>query len=153
VEDGFVELNSVVETNEKRSMVVIVQKRSGENTVEICKRVSKKMEEIQTKLPADFETYLIMDTSENITRSINSVTKTVVYGGIFVILTTLFFLLSVRTSLVITLSIPFSLIIAFIFMYFMGWTINIMSMSALAIAIGMVVDNAVVVLENIVSHI
>ncbi|MCL1910098.1 MAG: efflux RND transporter permease subunit [Kiritimatiellaeota bacterium] len=153
VEDGYVEQNSVVEVNGRRSMVMIVQKRSGENTVEICKRVVNKMEEIQKNLPADFTVHLVGDTADNIKRSINSVTSTVLYGGIFVILTTLFFLRSLRTSLVIALSIPFSLIIAFIFMYVMGWTINIMSMSALAIAIGMVVDNAVVVLENIVSHI
>ena len=151
--DGFVEVNSVTETNGERSMMVFVQKRSGENTVEICDLVNKEMAEIQKGLPADFRVHLIFDTSENIKRSISSVTETVVYGGIFVVLTTLFFLRSARTSLVVALTIPFSLIIAFTFMFFMGWTINIMSMSALAIAIGMVVDNAVVVLENIVSHV
>ena len=82
----------------------------------------------------------------------DSVSRTVLYGGFFVVLTTLVFLRSLRTSLIIVLTIPFSLIIAFVFMFLMGWTINIMSMSALSIAIGMVVDNAVVVLENIVSH-
>ncbi len=152
VEDGFVEENSVVESDGDRAMIMIVQKRSGENTVAVCERVLSKIEEIKKQLPADFDIYLIGDNSDMIKKSITSVGKTVMYGGIFVILTTLFFLRSIRTSLVIALTIPFSLIIAFIFMFAMGWTINIMSMSALAIAIGMVVDNAVVVLENILSH-
>lgn len=153
VEDGFVETDSVVETNDKWAMMMMVQKRSGENTVGVCERVRKRVEEIAKTLPADFDIVLIGDSSETITRSINSVSSTVLWGGLFVILTTLFFLRNIRASLVIALTIPFSLIIAFIFMFAMGWTINIMSMSALAVAIGMVVDNAVVVLENIMAHI
>ena len=153
VEDGFVELDSVVETNDKWAMMMMVQKRSGENTVAVAERVRKRVGEIAATLPADFEVVLIGDSSETIVRSINSVSSTVMWGGLFVILTTLVFLRNVRASLVIALTIPFSLIIAFIFMFAMGWTINIMSMSALAVAIGMVVDNAVVVLENIMSHI
>ena len=153
VEDGFVEVDSVVETNDKWAMMMMVQKRSGENTVAVCERVRKRVDEIAKTLPADFDIVLIGDSSDTITRSINSVSSTVLWGGLFVILTTLFFLRNIRASLVIALTIPFSLIIAFIFMFLMGWTINIMSMSALAVAIGMVVDNAVVVLENILSHI
>ena len=152
VEDGFVEENSIVETNGKRSMMMMVQKRSGENTVDVCERVLKKIDEIKKNLPADYDIVVISDNSDMIKKSISSVGSTVLYGGLFVVLTALFFLRSIRTSLVITLTIPFSLIIAFVFMYFMDWTINIMSLSALAVAIGMVVDNAVVVLENIVSH-
>lgn len=153
VEDGFVEMDGVVETNDKWAMMMMVQKRSGENTVAVAGRVRKRMDEIARTLPADYEVVLISDASETIVRSIHSVSSTVLWGGLFVILTTLVFLRNLRASLVIALTIPFSLIIAFIFMFLMGWTINIMSMSALAVAIGMVVDNAVVVLENILSHI
>ena len=152
VEDGFKERENVTETNGKWSRVMIVQKRSGENTVDVCRRVIERIHEIEPTLPADYEVRIIGDSSDVIQRSIRSVSKTVLYGGIFVVLTTLVFLRSLRTSLIIVLTIPFSLIIAFIFMFLMGWTINIMSMSALSIAIGMVVDNAVVVLENIVTH-
>lgn len=153
IEDGFVETDSVVETNDKWAMMMMVQKRSGENSVAVCERVRAKVAELAGNLPADYDIVLIGDSSETIVRSISSVSSTVMWGGLFVILTTLFFLRNIRASLVIALTIPFSLIIAFIFMYLMGWTINIMSMSALAVAIGMVVDNAVVVLENIMSHI
>ena len=152
IEDGFVEKDSVVETNGKWSMMMIVQKRSGENTVAVCQRVLRRLEELKRNLPADYEVITISDTSEMIVKSIRSVGETVLYGGLFVILTTLFFLRSLRTSLIIAVTIPASLIIAFLFMYALDWTINIMSLSALAVAIGMVVDNAVVVLENIVSH-
>ena len=152
IEDGFVERDSVVETNGKWSMMMMVQKRSGENTVDVCRRVLQRLEELKRNLPADYEVITIGDTSETIVKSIRSVGETVLYGGLFVILTTLFFLRSLRTSLIIAITIPASLIIAFLFMYVMDWTINIMSLSALAVAIGMVVDNAVVVLENIVSH-
>lgn len=153
VEDGFVEVENVVETNDKWAMMMRIQKRSGENTVAVCERVRKRVDELAKTLPADFDIVLIGDSSETITRSINSVSSTVLWGGFFVILTTLVILRNIRASLVIALTIPFSLIIAFIFMFMMGWTINIMSLSALAVAIGMVVDNAVVVLENIMSHI
>ncbi|NLF86986.1 MAG: efflux RND transporter permease subunit, partial [Lentisphaerae bacterium] len=142
IEDGFVEKDSVVETNGKWSMMMIVQKRSGENTVAVCERVLKRLEELKRNLPADYEVLTIGDTSETIVNSIRSVGRTVLYGGLFVILTTLFFLRSVRTSLIIAITIPASLIIAFLFMYALDWTINIMSLSALAVAIGMVVDNA-----------
>ena len=152
VEDGFVERDSVVETNDKWAMMMSVQKRSGENTVDVCRRVLKRMEELKPNLPADYEVITVSDSSDMIVKSIRSVGETVIYGGLFVILTTLFFLRSLRTSLIIVVTIPASLIIAFLFMYLLDWTINIMSLSALAVAIGMVVDNAVVVLENIVSH-
>ncbi len=152
VEDGFVEKDNVVETNGRWSMMMMVQKRSGENTVAVCERVLARIEQLKANLPADYQIVLIGDTSDAIRKSIRSVGRTVLYGGIFVLLTTLFFLRSFRTSLIIGLTIPFSLIIAFVFMYAMGWTINIMSLSALAVAVGMVVDNAVVVLENIISH-
>ena len=153
VEDGFAEIERVSETNGKWAMMMRVQKRSGENTVKVCQKVRKRIEELKRNLPADFDVILISDSSEVITRSIKTVGSTVLWGGLFVILTTLFFLRNVRASLVIALTIPFSLIIAFLFMFLMGWTINIMSLSALSVAIGMVVDNAVVVLENIMSHI
>jgi HAE1 family hydrophobic/amphiphilic exporter-1 len=94
----------------------------------------------------------LTDTSDFINQSLGNVTETLMWGGLFVTLTTFFFLRTIRASLVIVLTIPFSLIIAFVFMFLRGWTINIISLSALSVAIGMVVDNAVVVLENIDSY-
>ena len=153
VEDGFAEETRVVERMGRAGMMVDVQKRSGENTMAVARRVMDKLEEIKANLPADYSIDLVFDTSDMIGKSIRSVGKTVLWGGLFVVLVTLFFLRSARTSLVIALTIPFSLIIASIFMFLKGWTINLMSLSALALAVGMVVDNAVVVLENVISHV
>ena len=153
VEDGFAEETRVVERMGRAGMMVDVQKRSGENTMAVARRVMDKLEEIKKNLPADYSIDLVFDTSDMIGKSIRSVGHTVAWGGLFVVLVTLFFLRSARTSLVIALTIPFSLIIASVFMFLKGWTINLMSLSALALAVGMVVDNAVVVLENVISHV
>ena len=153
VEDGFAEETRVVERMGRAGMMVDVQKRSGENTMAVARRVMDKLEEIKANLPADYSIDLVFDTSDMIGKSIRSVGHTVAWGGLFVVLVTLFFLRSARTSLVIALTIPFSLIIASVFMFLKGWTINLMSLSALALAVGMVVDNAVVVLENVISHV
>lgn len=153
VEDGFAEETRVVERMGRAGMMVDVQKRSGENTMAVARRVMEKLGEIRENLPADYSIDLVFDTSDMIGKSIRSVGRTVLWGGLFVVLVTLFFLRSARTSLVIALTIPFSLIIASVFMFLKGWTINLMSLSALALAVGMVVDNAVVVLENIISHV
>ena len=153
VEDGFAEETRVVERMGRAGMMVDVQKRSGENTMAVARRVMDKLEEIKENLPADYSIDLVFDTSDMIGKSIRSVGHTVAWGGLFVVLVTLFFLRSARTSLVIALTIPFSLIIASVFMFLKGWTINLMSLSALALAVGMVVDNAVVVLENVISHV
>ncbi len=153
IKDTFEEITQFVETMGRDGMVMIVQKRTGANTVAVCDAVKKELEELKKVIPRDIEFYVVNDSSTFITQSINNVKSSVLWGGLFVILVSFFFLRNIRTSLIIVLTIPFSLIIAFCYMYFMGWTINMISLSALAIAIGMVVDNAIVVLENITSHV
>ncbi|MBQ4480779.1 MAG: efflux RND transporter permease subunit [Victivallales bacterium] len=153
VKDGFEEISQYVETMGRDGMMMIVQKRTGANTVKVCADVLAELENLRHQIPQDIEFYVINDSSDFISNSIRNVRGTVLWGGLFVILVSYFFLRSIRSSLVIALTIPFSLIIAFCFMYFMGWTINMISLSALSIAVGMVVDNAIVVLENITSHI
>jgi len=152
VEDSYKEVKESVIFNKKTAMMVMIQKQSGANTVEVIDRVKAEMKNITSTLPPDIEYDYIMDSSENIHNSINSLSSTVLWGGLFVILITFFFLRELRGSLIIGLAIPFSLVIAFTAMYFAGYTINIMSLSSLAIAIGMVVDNAVVALDNIHRH-
>ena len=154
VEDGFAEERRLSNVMGRRAIMMMIQKRSGANTVDAAREVTRELERnIQPTLPRDIEIYQIFDTSEQITQSIGNVAMTVRWGFVFVVLTTLFFLRNVRSSLIVALTIPFSLIIAFIFLWTMGWTINIISMASLAIAIGMVVDNAVVVLENITTKV
>ena len=153
VEDGFADERRVARVLGRRAMMMMIQKRSGANTVAVAREVMKELELLRPGLPRDVEFNLIFDSSLDITQSISNVTKAVRWAFVFVVLTALFFLRSVRSALIIALTIPFALIIAFIFMWTMDWTINIISMASLAIAVGMVVDNAVVVLENIAAKV
>jgi len=131
---------------------LMVQKQSGANTVQIAKLVRERMDELSKELPKDVKIVKIVDTSEFIQNSINNLSETLLYAFIFVTLVVFIFLGRWRSTFIILLTIPVSLIAAFIFLYAIGGTLNIISLSALAIAIGMVVDDAIVVLENITKH-
>lgn len=153
VEDGFADERRMARVLDQRAIMMMIQKRSGANTVEVAQQVTRELEALLPNLPRDVELHLISDTSQEIVQSISNVTKAVRWAFVFVVLTALFFLRNVRSAVIIALTIPFALIIAFIFMWTVGWTINIISMASLAIAVGMVVDNAVVVLENITTKV
>jgi len=139
--------------NGKLGVRVIVQKQSGANTVNIAKEVTKAIDDIQKTLPPDVKLGVIIDMSDSIKNSINSLSETVMYAFIFVMVVVLFFLGRWRATFIIVLTIPVSLIVSFIYLYITGSTLNIISLSSLSIAIGMVVDDAIVVLENITKHI
>ncbi|MDD2240267.1 MAG: efflux RND transporter permease subunit [Kiritimatiellae bacterium] len=154
VADGFAEETRLSNVMGRRAIMMMIQKRSGANTVSTAREVTRELEEnILPTLPRDIEIHQIFDTSETITQSISNVAMTIRWAFVFVVLTAFFFLRNVRSALIIALTIPFSLILAIIFLWTMGWTINIISLASLAIAMGMVVDNAVVVLENITTKV
>ncbi|NUM35911.1 MAG: efflux RND transporter permease subunit [Candidatus Brocadiae bacterium] len=152
VEDGFREAKRIVEINQRPGMLLAVQKRSGTNTVEVLNSCFRELENIKKTLPQDIQIFTLFDSADFIKNSLRNLGETIFWGALFVVLTTIFFLRQIRTSIIIAITIPFSLILAFIFMYIFQYTINVMSLASLAIAIGMVVDNAIVILENIVSH-
>ena len=152
VEDTLRELTIDQRTMGEQSIVMMVLKQSGANTVEIAKEILEAIPEIQKTLPDDVKIELLYDTSDNIKDSISSLSETIMYAFIFVILVVLFFLGRWRATFIIILTIPVSLITAFIYLYTTGDSINIISLSSLSIAIGMVVDDAIVVLENITKH-
>ena len=152
VEDSFREVTSVVRINRKPGLMMIIQKQIGSNSVQVAERVKKKLSTLMDKLPPDVRMTIIMDTSGDIIDSLNSLKKTVWQGGIFVILVVWFFLRRFIPSLIIALTIPFSLLIPFIYLFLSGRTINIVSLSSLTIAIGMVVDNAIVIVDNVYRH-
>lgn len=139
--------------NGVKGAVVVIQKQSGANSVNISKAVLKALPRLQANLPSDVELGIIVDTSENILNTINSLAETVMYALVFVVLVVFFFLGRWRATLIICLTIPLSLIASFIYLAITGNTINIISLSSLSIAIGMVVDDAIVVLENVSTHI
>ncbi|MBR5206656.1 MAG: efflux RND transporter permease subunit [Alistipes sp.] len=139
--------------NGRQGVRVIVQKQTGANTVQIVKDVQEKLKEIIPTLPPDCKVETIFEGSQEITSAINSLSETIMYAFIFVIFVVMVFLGRWRATFIICLTIPISLICAFIYLYAVGSTLNIISLSALSIAIGMVVDDAIVVLENITTHI
>ncbi|MFI3305256.1 MAG: efflux RND transporter permease subunit [Rikenellaceae bacterium] len=132
---------------------VIIQKQSGANTVDIVNAINKELPKIQASLPSDVKLSLIFEGSDEITNSINSLSETILYAFFFVVLVVMFFLGRWRATFIICLTIPISLICSFIYLFATGSTLNIISLSSLSIAIGMVVDDAIVVLENISTHI
>lgn len=132
---------------------LFIQKQSGGNTVKVAREVRAELERLKKTLPADVQIQPILDTSEFIVGSINNLTSTLMFAGIFVILVVLFFLGRWRATFIVIITIPISLIVAFIYLRLSGNSINIISLSSLSIAIGMVVDDAIVVLENITKHI
>ncbi|NUN10282.1 MAG: efflux RND transporter permease subunit [Ignavibacteriaceae bacterium] len=136
-----------------KGLQIIVQKQSGANTVQVVNDVKAKLAEIQKELPSDVKIDIVQDTSEFIIYSINNLTEAVLLGGVFVVFVILIFLRKWRATIIIIVTLPVSLIGAFIYLYFTGNTINIISLSSLSIAIGMVVDDAIVILENIIHHI
>ncbi|MDR0566782.1 MAG: efflux RND transporter permease subunit [Prevotellaceae bacterium] len=138
--------------NGRKAVRVVIMKQSGANTVAICQAIAKLLPELRETLPADVDLATFYDSSEHITDSINSLTETVLYAFIFVILVVLAFLGRWRATIIIVLTIPLSLLTCFIYLMLTGGTLNIISLSSLSIAIGMVVDDAIVVLENITKH-
>ena len=149
VADDFEEPTRLSGANNEQSVIFVVQKRSGANTMSVCNAVSKAVEDYCLHLPQDIKVVNLLDSSDFIKQSLQNVSETMMWACLFVSITTFLFLRTIRASMVIVLTIPFSLIIAFFFMFIRGWTLNVISLSALSVAIGMVVDNAVVVLENI----
>ena len=153
IKDTLEELTMDERINGRRGVRILVQKQTGANSVQIVEGVQAKLEEIIPTLPPDCKVETIYESSEYIKDAINSLAETIMFAFIFVILVVMFFLGRWRATFIICLTIPISLICAFIYLYATGSTLNIISLSALSIAIGMVVDDAIVVLENITTHI
>lgn len=153
IKDTLQERSQEVYTNAVQGATLVVQKQSGSNTVQIAEQVNKILPELQKNLPTDVRIEPIMDTSDNIKQTISGLVETVMYAFIFVMLVVLAFLGRWRATIIIILTIPISLVAAFIYLGFTGGSLNIISLSSLSVAIGMVVDDAIVVLENITTHI
>ncbi len=139
--------------NGKTGMRIVIQKQSGANTVQVCEDINAMMPSLIETLPDDIEITTFWDSSEFIVESIDNLSNTLMYAGIAVILVVLFFLGRWRATFIVILTIPISLIVSFIYLYVSGSSINIIALSSLSIAIGMVVDDAIVVLENITKHV
>ncbi len=139
--------------NGRDGVRLIVMKQSGANTVQIAEDVRNEMAKIQKTLPPDIDIQLIYDSSTEIQNAINGLIESVMYALLFVVLVVLFFLGKWRAAFIISVTIPISLLVAFIYLMITDSSLNIISLCSLNVAIGMVVDDAIVVLENITKHI
>lgn len=140
-------------TDGQQGAMIIIQKQSGGNSVNIADAVREKLPELQKRLPSDIEIGIIMDTSDNIKMTISALGETIAYALLFVMLIVFIFLGRWRATVIIGITIPFSLIASFIYLLVSDGSLNVISLSCLSIAIGNVVDDAIVVLENITTHI
>ena len=153
VRDTIKDLSLDEKLNGSDAVRLMVTKQSGANTVQICRDVRHELAKLQKRLPSDVQISLIYDSSEDIQGSINSLAESILYALLFVVLVVFFFLGDWRATLIIGITIPISLIVSFIYLALANSSLNIISLSALTVAIGMVVDDAIVVLENIKKHI
>ncbi len=153
VEDGLKELSEDFKMDGKQARGIMIQKQSGGNTVAVANAVKAVEDSIKKSLPKDMEMIEFIDTSTFIKNTVNNLKESLIFGGVCVLLVILFFLRDFRASLIIAITIPTSLIITFLLMFLNDYTINQISLSSLVIAIGMVVDNAIVVIDNIKRYI
>jgi HAE1 family hydrophobic/amphiphilic exporter-1 len=137
-----------VRVNGQPGVRLAVNKQSGRNTVEVCRAVRAELERLREALP-QVEIAVLIDTSDYIQRSITNVGRSALYGGLYAILVLLLFLRNVRSTAIIATAIPISVIATFLLIHFGGFTLNLMTLGGLALGVGMLVDNSIVVLENI----
>ena len=151
--DDMAEKEQQAFTEGRRSAQIAIQKQTGANTVDVIRDVKKELVKIEKTLPPDIEISMVMDSSDNIINTINSLKETIIITFLVVMLVVYVFLGRWRATFIVIISIPISLLASLIYLFATGNTLNIISMSALSIAIGMVVDDAIVALENITTHI
>lgn len=149
VTDGLKDVQTYERANGGTNVRVMIQKQSDANTVTVADKIKEELEIIKTTLPPDIKVEILMDSSTNTISAIDNLSETLIYALGFVVLVVVLFLGRSRPTFIISLSIPISLIVGFVYMYLSGGTINIITLSSLSIAIGLVVDDSIVVLENI----
>jgi HAE1 family hydrophobic/amphiphilic exporter-1 len=152
VSDTYEEITRVVRNNQKPGVLLIVSKNSKANTVQVTDRVIKELPNILKKLPAGVKAGVIFNQADFIKRSISNLSSTAIQAFFLTALVLLFFLHNIRASVIVALAIPMSVVATFSVLDLAGLTLNLMSMAGLALAIGMLVDNSIVVLENIFRH-
>jgi len=150
--DTHKEIRGYSRTNKKDSVLLLINKQSNANTVQVVERVKEELPKLKEYLPEDVEFFLAMDQSHLIKMATGTVAQSAIIGGLLAALAIFLFLRNWRPTLAIVLAIPLSLIATFIPLYAAGYTLNLMTLGGLALGVGMLVDNAVVVIENIYRH-
>jgi len=152
VTDGFADMRTRIRVNGQEAVSFEIQKQSGRNTVEVADGVTAKLAKLQTAFPAGMTASLIIDQSQFIRENAHEVEIAIVFGGAMAILIILVFMLDLRSTIISALALPTSVIATFFLMYALGYTLNMMTLLGLSLAIGLLIDDAVVVRENIFKH-
>jgi hydrophobic/amphiphilic exporter-1 (mainly G- bacteria), HAE1 family len=148
VKDTYQKLTRIIRVNRERGLRVAIRKQSGSNTVEVAKRVLAEIDAVNRAFP-QLKIIPVINQGNFIERSIKNVAQSVLYGGSLAVLVLLFFLRNIRSTLIISLAIPISVVATFALLFFGGFTLNLMTLGGLALGVGMMVDSSVVVVENI----
>ncbi len=149
VSDTYKKRESIFRYNNKESISISIKKQSGSNIVKVVDSIRRSLDEMKHKLPAGYNIDVIYDQSEYVEKSIYGVAESAILGGILAFLVLYLFLKNIQNSIIVAVSIPVSLMCTFILMFIQEISINMMSLGGLALGVGMLVDNSVVVLENI----
>ncbi len=153
VEDGKEEAETSAKWNGDPTVVLTVRKQSGTNTVQVVNDVLGRVNEISKDLPAGYSLEIQRDASGSIRTSVDAVKEHLGWGALFAALVVLVFLGNLRSTIIAAVAIPTSIIGTFALMYLKGYTLNVMTLLALALAVGIVIDDAIVVLENIFKYV
>ncbi|QEN08852.1 efflux RND transporter permease subunit [Oceanispirochaeta crateris] len=152
VSEGYKDASNTVYINGEPGVYISIQKQSGVNSIQTSDNVLAKLEQINKNLPQDMSVSVINNTTEMIRGSLDQVTNSAITGAILAMIILFIFLRSIKSTLIIGLSIPISLLITIMFMYFAGLTLNIMTLAGLTLGVGMIVDSSIVILENIFRY-
>ena len=152
VVDGVKEQKSLTRVNGNIAVGLDIIKQSGSNTVRVATEVNKQIEKLKSEIPSNINIFLAQDNSVFIKDSINDVLFDILYGGLLAILVIYLFLANFRATVISALALPSSIIASFIIMYALNFTLNMMSLLALSLAVGLLIDDAIVVIENIYRH-
>jgi HAE1 family hydrophobic/amphiphilic exporter-1 len=153
VEDGLAEERSLSHLNGRRGVALMVRRQSGENTVAVAEAVKASIEELRADLPEGSDMIVALDSSIFIRSAVVDVAFALAWGALLASLVVLLFLRNLRSTTIVSLAIPFSIISSFTVFFFCGFTLNTMTLMALSLSIGLLIDDAIVVLENIYRHI
>jgi hydrophobic/amphiphilic exporter-1 (mainly G- bacteria), HAE1 family len=149
VDDGIAEEETVSELNNRATVLLQIRKQSGTNTLTVVDGIKERLKEIEKTLPPGYELRIVRDQSDYIKAAVHTVEEHLILGSVLASIVVLIFLWNWRTTLISALAIPTSIIATFALLYYMGLTINLLTMLALTLAVGIVIDDAIVVLENI----
>ncbi|HEY3451820.1 MAG TPA: efflux RND transporter permease subunit, partial [Myxococcales bacterium] len=152
IEDGYKEVRQKPLLDGQEAVTFEVQKQSGTNTVAIADAVFGRLAQIKPQLPSDLAFSPVVDTSRYIRRNYDDVKESILWGGLMAVLVIFVFMLDWRSTLISSLALPTSIVTTFLAMYLLGYNFNMMTMMALSLAIGLLIDDAVVVRENIYRH-